>query len=477
IGVTLAGARDAGPSAAAPPVTFNCTLDAACPAITVAGDPFATIGPGPAPFRGYGDPDLTYDPSSGTLWLTYSWLDVLISDPGPPPVIDWGVRTHLARSDDNGATWTYAGSLNETTPISHPDTAEDGWTIHEVSALLLEPSGGWQALWLTYFELLGETGVEDRSDFYYARTLGAAPGDLGGTVTPWVRGYGTSASFGAVHDLSLLTQLTDCFTFTEPALFAHGGETYLSTNCVVIDESGRRDDLERLVLLGEEAVGYSYVGELLTYADAVDLGATRVEQADIFFSRDGSVLLIATPIVTGGVPEHLGCVVFEITDIAAAEVGRDPAGDAVQLAWITADDPVIGPGACTYDPASDTGVLMHVHDFTLDPFDMEFTVRATGVHPAADNDGDTWTDVEETLIGTDPATACGYTPGGAPHSDSWPPDLIESDDINIFDVLALKADFAQTVPPASSRFDLAVSGTINIFDVLALKPDFGSSCS
>jgi hypothetical protein len=123
VGVVIFGGRDAGPSVAAPPVTFHCTLDVACPAITVAGDPFATIGPGPAPFRGYGDPELAYDPSTGTLWLTYSWLDVLISDPGPPPVIDFGVRTHLARSDDNGVTWTFVDSLNETLPISHPDTA------------------------------------------------------------------------------------------------------------------------------------------------------------------------------------------------------------------------------------------------------------------------------------------------------------------------------------------------------------------
>ncbi|MCH7809463.1 MAG: exo-alpha-sialidase, partial [Chloroflexi bacterium] len=479
IAVALASARDAAPSAAAPPVTFNCSLDATCPAIAVAGDPFATIGPGPAPFRGYGDPELEYDPSTGTLWLTYSWLDVLITDPGPPPLLDLGVRTHLARSDDNGATWTFVGSLNETTPITHPGSGAEGWTIHEVSALLREPSGGWQALWLTYFDPLGEAGVEDRSDFYYAQTIAAAPEDLGSTVTPWIRGLGTSASFGAVHNLSLLPELTDCVAFTEPALFAHGGETYLSTNCAIVDESGRRDDLERLVLLREETVGYSYVGELLTYDDAVDLGATRIEQADIFYGRDGSVLLVATPIVTDGVPEHLGCVVFEITDIAAAEVGRDAAGNAVQLAWITADDPIFGPGACTYDPQSETGVLMHVHDYVEDPFDMEFTVRATGVHPSADNDGDGWTDVDETAIGTLPAAACAATEtAGDEDPDAWPVDMDDNQFVNSFDLIPFigKLNIVAPGPPYTARVDLTIDGKINTFDLIPYIGKLNEAC-
>ncbi len=48
VAVLVFSGSDAGHSVAAPPVTFHCTLDAACPAITIAGDPFATIGPGPS---------------------------------------------------------------------------------------------------------------------------------------------------------------------------------------------------------------------------------------------------------------------------------------------------------------------------------------------------------------------------------------------------------------------------------------------
>ena len=374
------GQAPAAPAGDAPP-TFHCQLDSTCPEVMVPGDPLATLGGDPAPFRGYGDPSLEYDPATGDLWLSYSWLDVLVSDPGPPPQIDFGVRTHLARSDDNGASFSFVKSVNETTALTHPDSGIPGWAIHEVSTLLREAPGAWQMLWLTYFDPFGEP-PPDRSDFSYRRSDADSPEDLG-PGAPWIRGYGTSASFGAQYNLSTTDGLSDCVAFTEPALFSQGGVTYLATNCVVFVDGVRRDDLERLILLRQEDNGYSYAGALLTSADAADLGATRIEQADIALSRTGRILLIATPILTGGTPEHLGCVVFQIADLATAQVERDTGGQAEQLARITGDDPSIGSGLCTYDAASDTGVLTVLHIFNEDPFDMEFSLRATGVHPDA----------------------------------------------------------------------------------------------
>ncbi len=380
----VAGALVSAPMTSADsPVTFQCHWDATCPEVMIAGDPYATLGGGPAPFRGYGDPSLERDPVTGTLWMSYSWLDVLVTSFSPPPVFDFGVRTHIARSDDNGATFTYVGAANAPTSINHPDSNAPGWTQQEVSTLLREPAGGWQLLWLTYFDPQGTPapGAPDgHSDPYFMRSLAAAPGDLGDVSQAWARGSGTSASFGAQYNLSVLPQLSDCVALTEPALFAKAGVTYLATNCVVVDGSGRRDDLERLVLLRQEASGYSYVGTLLTYDDAVDLGASRIEQADLLFSQSGAVILIATPIRNSPAPNHLGCVAFEVTDIASAQVRRDAGGDAVQLSRITGDDNGIGAGLCTYDAASSTGVLMVMHDQPT-PNEVEFSMRATGIHP------------------------------------------------------------------------------------------------
>ena len=178
----------------AAPITFYCAFDASCPEILVVGDPHATLGGSPAPFRGYGDPSLELDPDTGTLWLSYTWLDVLISDPGPPPVIDFGVRTHLARSDDGGATFTFVRQVNDFTAIQHPDTGEDGWTQHEVSTLVREGPGAWQLLWLTYFDPFG---TPERFDYYYQRSLASSPANLGDMPVPWAQGYGTSPSWGS----------------------------------------------------------------------------------------------------------------------------------------------------------------------------------------------------------------------------------------------------------------------------------------
>jgi hypothetical protein len=384
----VATLTQAGWAGAPPPPTFHCAIDASCPEITVAGDPPAMLGGSPAPFRGYGDPSIERDPATGTLWMTYSWLDVLVTSPGPPPIIDFGVRTHLARSDNGGASWIYVREINTTPSITHPDTSAQGWPSNEVSTLVREPLGGWQALWLTLFDPTGLAPEQaDRTDPHYVRSTATTPAALGDSSQPWARGYGTSASFGVMHDLSQLAPLADCVAFTEPALFAAGGVTYLATNCVVFAGGVRQDAQERLVLLRQDTGGYAYVGALLDGEDASDLGASRIEQADIALSQSGRVLLIATPIQNTE-PQHLGCVVFEITDIAAAQVRRDGNGDAVRLMQITGEDAGIGPGLCAYDAASSTGVVMVLHIQQSDPFDLEFSMRATGQHPGRDEDMD-----------------------------------------------------------------------------------------
>lgn len=373
---------DPHPTSAAP-LTFHCSLDVTCPEVMVAGDPYATIGVNPSPFRGYGDPSLENDPLTGTLWLSYSWLNVLVTNPGPSQLIDFGVETHVARSDDDGASFTFVEAPNQMTQVTHPDTAASGWESHEVSTLAHDGANGWQLMWLSYFD---PPGSPANTDVRYERSLGDSPDNLGSPVE-WARGNATSAAWGSQHNLSTIPQLADCVAFTEPALFNQGGATYLATNCVVFSGGVRQDALERLVLLKQETIGYSFVGNLLDGQDAIDAGGTRIEQADIALSRTGEVLLIATPIQATA-PNHLGCVVYEITDITTASVLRDGSGQAVHLANISGEDNSVGPGLCTYDAASETGILMVLHILNPSPFDMEFSMRATGVHPMdTDRDG------------------------------------------------------------------------------------------
>jgi len=64
----------------------------------------------------------------------------------------------------------------------------------------------------------------------------------------------------------------------------------------------------------------------------------RIEQIDLSVSRDGTVLLIATPISGDpSVPEHEGCVVFAFEDFASGRLRRDGAGRALPRAILTGD--------------------------------------------------------------------------------------------------------------------------------------------
>jgi hypothetical protein len=93
--------------------------------------------------------------------------------------------------------------------------------------------------------------------------------------------------------------------------------------------------------------------------------------------------------------------------------------------------------------------------------------------PEDDDDCDGFPNANETTMGTDPDDACGYTEGDPSTSDSWPADLLESDLIDILDVLAYKPFFNGP----SVRHDLQPDGVVNILDVLALKPYFNKNCT
>lgn len=366
------------------PITFHCSKDATCPEVTIIGDPHSDLNGMPDPFRGYGDPSLEYDSATGTLWLAYSWLNTQVSDPGPPVVFDLGVRTRLARSNDSGGSFTFVRTVNDMQMEAHPDTGAMGWSVHEVSTLVKEPSGSWQILWLKYFNPFGTvTGVDERQEFLYWRTTAATPDLLGDNSAVWGKFAATSASWGAPFDFNTIPELADCILQTEPALFAFNGESYLATSCLVIDGAGRRTDLERIELLRQTANGYVYVGTILDGQDAADLGVDTIEQADISVARDGSILLVTTPIILGADPDHQGCMVFSFADFANAAITRDINGVATPRAIITADGNSLGPGLCTYDANSDTGVLLVITTVTGSgsTTDIEFSLHATGVHP------------------------------------------------------------------------------------------------
>ncbi len=359
------------------PVEFHCSNDSTCPQILVNGDPFANDN-----FRGYGDPSLEYDTATDTLWMSYSWLNVLISDPGPPVVFDLGARTHLAKSVDGGQSFDFVRAVAVPEIESHPDSGVQGWSIHEVSTLVKQADGSWQVLWLKYFNPFGTvTGVDERQEFLYWKTIADSPEQLGDLSEVWGTSNAISPAYNAPINFNDIAELSDCLIQSEPALFTSNNITYLATSCLVADANGRRTDLERLVLLRQEANGYSFVGNIMDAQDATDLGVDAIEQADISVARDGSIILLVTPIILEADPSHQGCRVYEFEDFSTAQLKRDSNGVATPRTIITSDGNGLGPGLCSYDAQSDTGVLLVITTITNNSTDIEFSLRATGVHP------------------------------------------------------------------------------------------------
>jgi hypothetical protein len=358
-------------------IVFHCSKDIACPEILISGDPHSGDN-----FRGYGDPSLEFDQSTNTLWLSYSWLNILIDDVGPPVSFDLGVATHLAKSIDGGKTFNFVRSVNQPQMESHPDTGGQGWSIHEVSTIAKQPDGEWQLLWLKYFEPFGTVaGVDQRQEFLYWKTTANSPEALGDNSQVWAKTVAASNSWNAPIDFNTIPGLTDCTVLTEPDLFSFKDQVYLASSCLIVDSNGRRTDLERMVLLRQTADSYEFIGNILDAGDATRLGVDVIQQADISIAKDGSLILLATPINLGGNPDHQGCIVFEFDDLSKGTLKRDNTGAALPRAIITAEGNGLGPGLCSYDANSETGILLVITSFTQNDTDIEFSLRATGVHP------------------------------------------------------------------------------------------------
>ncbi|TMB98336.1 MAG: hypothetical protein E6J42_06190 [Chloroflexi bacterium] len=92
---------------------------------------------------------------------------------------------------------------------------------------------------------------------------------------------------------------------------------------------------------------------------------------------------------------------------------------------------------------------------------------------ARDSDGDTWSDVAEGIIGTDPHAACGV--------NAWPPDINNDRFVDIGDISHLTGDFGDSVPPGPARYNIAPDPPDRFIDVIGdisrMTGLFGKRCS
>ncbi|GAB4293284.1 MAG: hypothetical protein OHK0021_21790 [Bryobacter sp.] len=383
-----------------------------CPAITIAGDQEATLPNGePSPFRGFADATIRRDPESGKLWMAYSWPNVRIDkdkrrgllrrQTASSPQVD----IHLAYSDDQGRNWRLEKTLWSPTPSTAP-TGEEGHMSHEVANLLPVREAGslvWYGARLDYF-LPEDGGFRKRPPQSFRILIGRAssPSNLTHAPTAALGSMATDPAWGMDINLARLSPETrHCMFWNEPALFHDGKELFLALSCMAF--RGKTPDMERndLVVFATRTDGpppswqWRYAGKLASAREARELGGERLTQIDLAKSRDGRLLAIMTPDTWNAETDdfvHRGCVVVELDSTGQSlRLARAADGRLKVVARITASDAgAAGTAACTYDPASETGIILgkrnkvgvglgHARDRTR--AQMSAKLHATGIHP------------------------------------------------------------------------------------------------
>ena len=389
-----------------------------CTALTIQGDPIAAGG-----FHGYADPSLRKDPNASLFNLGYSWARTVAADGTHV------VELHLASSSNSGTSFTEVGTLWPTTTVVNTTGTSyylgTNYTSHEVIDLIPIPGSGAAAGQTTWVQAHEEYLVKPQAGIYDQRdqtlvvsvsavneTTPATPGTtlLGLYTAPEARlgAVSVDANRNVTQRLSgLSTALAKCATFGQPALWYQGGVLYLALECGQNATLGYDPAHELSHYLftttptGANATQWTwaYAGELATPAQAAKLG-TQEGTAYSFFTepefvqgRSGQLYFMMTPSVfapqTAQQPViQYGCRTVPVTALSATGITLATDATTGVLAYtskITEADLYTGvnegPAACTYDPASNLGIVIG-RKYENDPalgFDI-FPV-ATGVNP------------------------------------------------------------------------------------------------
>jgi len=376
------------------PLSIDCR-DGACPELIIAGDSVSVLpGFGPAPFRGFGDPTVRRDATTGRLWMAYSWLHV------SPLVLTGGQRLvavvdiHLAHSDDGGGTWSFDRALWTSQPEADASgSGQQGFSSHEV-VNLAQGNGMWYAARLRYFTPKDARLYSPRLDSIQFR-IAQAP-------SPLLLGDAPEASLGSIYTAAgwnvdtnladLDPELRTCSFWNEPALHYEQGTLYLEGECSAYSQAGvHLDDRSFVALFATEPVGdvrgwrWRYLGKLADHLDAVALGGENLTQTDLVRGRDGALLAVVTPNRWDSELEadvHLGCRAVEVASLDPPALRTTSSGALPVRAVLTASDLVdYGTAGCTYEPSSSTGMLLVRRVFSSSPPEMVWSIHRTGLRP------------------------------------------------------------------------------------------------
>src|SRR5262249_5155435 len=140
------------------------------------------------------------------------------------------VTTHLARSDDDGASFTFVGELFDAPAVADPEgSGENGILSSETVSLTSITSGNattWYGARLKYF-LRPITGYNPKyaTSWTVRISSAATPAELPGAPSTTLGVTGTAAAYAPAARLDALAGLppAQCAMLNNPTLFAQGG--------------------------------------------------------------------------------------------------------------------------------------------------------------------------------------------------------------------------------------------------------------
>ena len=390
-----------------------------CTALTLQGDAVSAGG-----FHGYADPSMRKDPNSTTIYLGYSWPHTMADG-------THAVDLHLASSTNGGTSYTYVGPLFQTQTVTQTTStayAQTNYSSNETLDLIPIPLTGasaGQTLWVQahqsylvkptagIYTQLDVTGYVSVSAVQLATPAGAGAGTalLGLATAPEARLGANDTDATRLVTQNIATQntaMSKCGNFGQAALWYQAPTLYLSVECTEVAGSGvDANELAHFLFqttpAGSDATKWTwtYVAEFATLAQAAKLGTTAAENTTYQFftepefalSKSGQLVLIMSPSVfaPAGAQQPViqyGCRAIPVTSLSTS--GITLATDAVSGAYAVTAKAVEsdlyggtnqGPGACTYEPASPSGIVLE-RKYENDPvYGFYIFPVATGVNP------------------------------------------------------------------------------------------------
>jgi hypothetical protein len=304
--------------------------------------------------------------SSGNLWMSYSSVTISSNDSVIPQV-----RSRIARSQDQGATWADIGvdpngMVNADLQIPYSSTTTWATWSFEVSDLLYDPydsdnSRRYKIMWHRYLTA-DINGTATRIFTLGWVGLSTAPSPSG----PWAieRKLFTGSIYDAAGGNGFLgapefplntldPALNGCTTFTEPGMLAKVDGIYVSLQCT--------GSPEKVILLkcDRSFSSCTYKGDLLQDNQAshytVDgQNLTGFAATHLTSSNSGDFLIVSPYEPPADL--YRGCLVFPIGDLSAASLKES--GGFPDLKIRISGNAGSFNGACGYDRAgSASGII------------------------------------------------------------------------------------------------------------------------